>query len=123
LGQAPTQETLMEGTKVRGKRYYVSKNFYRFVRPGARAVKVSVSDPQLFVVAFVNPGSRAFTIVAINTAADDRTVTLRGADVPETFEVFRTSIDENCAFVSKMAKSIVLLRGSSVTTLVSGSYQ
>jgi glucuronoarabinoxylan endo-1,4-beta-xylanase len=123
LGQAPTQETLMEGTKVRGKRYYVSKNFYRFVRPGAHAVKVSVSDPQLFVVAFVNPGSRAFTIVAINTAADDRTVTLRGADVPETFEVFRTSIDENCAFVSKMAKSIVLLRGSSVTTLVSGSYQ
>ena len=35
-----TEFSLMQGTRV-GKRYYASKQFYRYVRPGARMVRTA----------------------------------------------------------------------------------
>jgi glucuronoarabinoxylan endo-1,4-beta-xylanase len=123
LGGAPGVGTLMEGTQVLGKRYYVSKNFYRYIRPGAKAVKVTTTDSSLFVVAFTNPGSGAFTIVAINTAQSDKTLTIGGAGVPQTFDAYRTSASDNCVAAGNMANGAITLKADSVTTLVNGSTQ
>jgi glucuronoarabinoxylan endo-1,4-beta-xylanase len=121
LGGAPGQYTLMGGTQYLGKRYYVSKNFYRYIRPGAKAVKVTTTDSSLFVVAFTNPGSGAFTIVAINTASSDKTLTIGGAGVPQTFDAYRTSASDNCVAAGNMANGAITLKADSVTTLVNGS--
>ncbi len=123
MGNPPSQYTLMQGTQVLGKRYYVSKNFYRYIRPGAKAVKVTTTDSSLFVVAFTNPGSGAFTIVAINTATSDKTLTIGGAGVPQTFDAYRTSASENCVSAGNMANGAITLKADSVTTLVNGSTQ
>jgi O-glycosyl hydrolase len=121
LGGAPGQYALMGGTQYLGKRYYVSKNFYRYIRPGAKAVKVTTTDSKLFVVAFTNPGSGAFTIVAINTATSDKTLTIGGAGVPQSFSAYRTSASDNCVAAGTMANGAITLKADSVTTLVNGS--
>ena len=123
LGGAPGQYTLMGGTQYLGKRYYVSKNFYRYIRPGAKAVKLTTTDASLFLVAFTNPGSGAFTIVAINTASSDKTLTIAGAGVPQTFTAYRTSASENCVAAGSMANGAITLKADSVTTLVNGTTQ
>jgi len=111
----------MGGTQYLGKRYYVSKNFYRYIRPGAKAVKVTTSDSSLFVAAFTNPGSGAFTVVAINTASTDKTLTIGGAGVPQTFDAYRTSSTDNCVSAGSMANGAITLKADSITTLVNGS--
>ncbi len=121
LGGAPGQYTLMGGTQYLGKRYYVSKNFYRYIRPGAKALEVTTTDASLFVVAFSNPGSDAFTIVAINTASSDKTLTIGGAGVPQSFSAYRTSASDDCVAAGTMANGAITLKADSVTTLVNGS--
>jgi O-glycosyl hydrolase len=121
LGGAPGQYTLMGGTQYLGKRYYVSKNFYRFIRPGARMLKVTSNDASLFVVAFAHPTSGAFTVVAINTATSDKTLALGGSGVPSTFTAYRTSASENCVTVGTVTNGSITLKADSVTTLVNGS--
>jgi O-glycosyl hydrolase len=118
--RGPNQYSLMAGTRLRGKRYYVSKNFYRYIRPGARAVGVTTPDPTLFIVAFTNPGTGAFTMVAINSDTTDKTLTIHGANIPSTFEVHRTSASEDCVFAGNMSKDGIRLKADSVTTLVNG---
>jgi O-glycosyl hydrolase len=120
MGGAPDQYTLMGGTKVLGKRYYVSKNFYRYVRPGAQAVKVTTTESDLFVLAFVHPAG-AFTLVAINAGNKDKTLTVGGAGVPATFSAYRTSAADNCAAVGTMNNGAIVLKADSLTTLVNGS--
>jgi O-glycosyl hydrolase len=118
--RGPNQYALMGGTRLRGKRYYVSKNFYRYIRPGARAVGVTTTDPTLFIVAFTNPGTGAFTIVAINSDTTDKTLTIHGASIPSTFEAHRTSASEDCVSAGNMSKDGIRLKADSVTTLVNG---
>jgi O-glycosyl hydrolase len=121
LGGAPGQYNLMQGTQTLSKRYYVSKNFYRFIRPGARMLKVTSSDASLFVVAFTHPTMGAFTVVAINTATSDKPLALGGAGVPSTFTAYRTSASENCVTVGSVSNGSITLKADSVTTLVSGN--
>ena len=117
---SPGPYTLMGGT-TRRSRYYVSKNFYRFIRPGARMVRVTSSDPNLFVVAFVHPTMSSFTVVAINTATTSKSLVLGGSNVPTTFAAHRTSATENCVSLGNVSAPSITLRADSITTLVSGN--
>jgi glucuronoarabinoxylan endo-1,4-beta-xylanase len=120
LGGPPNQYALMGGTQNLGKRYFESKSFYRFIRPGAKMVKAKSDDPDLFVVAFVHPTMHATTVVAINNAAQDKPLVLGGDGLPTTFDAYRTSAAENCASLGSVATGSIVLRADSITTLVSG---
>ena len=121
LGGAPGQYALMGGTQYLGKRYYVSKQFYRYIRPGAKMVEVTSSDSSLFVVAFTHATLGAFTVVAINTAAQDKNLVLGGSNVPSTFDAYRTSASENCVSVGSLTNGSIVLKADSITTLVNGN--
>lgn len=121
LGGAPSEYVLMGGMQNIGKRYYVSKNFYRYIRPGAKMVKVTTSDANLFVVAFTHPTMNAVTVVAINNATQDKSLVLGGAGVPSTFTAYRTSATENCVSVGSVANGSITLKADSITTLVNGN--
>jgi O-glycosyl hydrolase len=117
----PGAYTLMGSTQTRRSRYYVSKNFYRYIRPGARMVRVTTSDPNLFVVAFQHSTMGAFTVVAINTATTNKSLVLGGANVPTSFSAYRTSATENAVSLGTVSAPSISLRADSVTTLVSGN--
>ncbi len=112
---------LMKGTTV-GKRYYASKHFYRYIRPGAVRVK-SVSDSEeLFVTAFENSKKTSHTIVIINTSSD-KSLTISGSDLPVTFKMFRTNAtDENCKFISEIKiNSAFVIPANTIITLLAGN--
>ena len=115
--------SLMAGADKPGKNYYVSKQFFRFVRPGAQRVDVKSSDPEVMAAAFSHPTMNAFTVVAINTGSASKALTFAGTGLPSDYQVFRTSANEDAAALGTMAADSITLPASSITTLVNGSYR
>jgi MYXO-CTERM domain-containing protein len=113
----------MAGASKLGKNYHVSKQFFRFIRPGAQRVDVKSSDPEVMAVAFSHPSMNAFTVVAINTGSASKTLTLTGTGLPATFQAFRTSAKEEAVDLGSVAANAITLPGSSITTLINGSYR
>jgi hypothetical protein len=116
----PSEFDLMSSVTTRGKKYYVSKNYYRYVRPGAQMVQAASDDSEVLVAAFDHVAANTLTIIAINGGAASKSVTLTGANLPATFQAYRTSTTENCASVGPMAPASITLPARSITSLVFG---
>ncbi|MDQ2657048.1 MAG: discoidin domain-containing protein, partial [Bacteroidota bacterium] len=111
---------LMNGT-VKGKKYYVSKQYYRYIRPGAVRVGASSTNSNVFVSAFQHTGNGTHTVVLINTSSSSQTVTVGGANLPSSFTIYRTSASDNCANVgSYTTGSNLTLPGRCIVTLQAG---
>jgi O-glycosyl hydrolase len=104
------------------KKGYASKQFYRFVRPGAVRVGTgTITEPNLYLTAYRDAARGTFVVVAINSDAAAKSLNITGANVPANFTVYRTSATENCANIGSVAATSVSLPAQSVTTLVSGN--
>jgi O-glycosyl hydrolase len=80
-----------------GKKYYVSKHFYRYIRPGAIRVKSTSDDLEVFVTAFENQTKGTNTIVIINNGSEAKSLSVLGDDLPAVFTIYlTTSGSENC---------------------------
>ncbi len=96
--------SLMSGTTV-GKKYQVSKHYYRYIRPGAVRVKSEADNENFFVSAYKNTAKGTTTIVVINSADKDKTISLLGEGLPETFKMYRTnSTNENCVLIDEVGR-------------------
>jgi O-glycosyl hydrolase len=115
--------SLMAGATSLGKNYHVSKQFFRYIRPGAQRVDLKSSDPEVMAVAFQHPTRNAFTIVAINTGSASKSITLSGSGLPADFHAFRTSAKEDTVDLGTVAAASLTLPASSITSLVNGSYR
>lgn len=117
--------SLMRGENVKGKKYFVSKHFYRFIRPGAKMVNVSSSEADnLFVSAYEHTAMNTFTVVLINNNDKKVVVSLEGSDLPVDFEYYVTSglPTQNCTKSSaRVSKNKVELGPHSIVTLVNGN--
>jgi O-glycosyl hydrolase len=116
----PSEFDLMSSVTKRGKKYYVSKNYYRYIRPGAQMVQASSDDTEVLVAAFDHATANTLTIIAINGGTASKSVTLTGANLPATFQAYRTSATEDCAAVGAMAPASITLPARSITSLVFG---
>jgi len=88
--------SLMSGSTT-GKKYYVSKHFYRYIRPGAIRVKSTSDDADIFVTAFEHQTKGTNTIVIINYGSEARSVSVQGDGLPTVFTIYlTTSGSENC---------------------------
>ena len=116
----PSEFDLMSSVTTRGKKYYVSKNYYRYIRPGAQMVQAASDDSEVLVAAFDHATANTLTIIAINGGTASKSVTLTGANLPATFQAYRTSASENCAAVGPMAPVGITLPARSITSLVFG---
>ena len=68
---------LMSSSGEKSKRYYVSKNFYHFVRPGDKRIKCAADDgSNIYALAFKNNTANTTTIVLVNDNATDKAVQL-----------------------------------------------
>lgn len=115
--------SLMSGTST-GKKYSVSKHFYRYIRPGAVRVKTTTADPDFFVTAYENQAKGTHTIIIINSGSADKAVSLTGVDLPTTYKMYRTnSGTENCLFIKDVASgaaSSFAVPAKSIVTLQAG---
>ncbi len=113
----------MQGT-TRGKKYFASKHFYRFIRPGARRVKlIFTSSDGVMGSAFEHTGLGNFVVVLINSSEKPVKANLTGAAIPNEFDYYlSTSVDECKKRDTKVNKNDVILPAKSIVTLVNGSF-
>ncbi len=100
---------------------YSFKNFYRYIRPGAVSVDVSVADADVLPLAFVHPTNKTTTVVLINNSGVSKSIRLNisGGSVPATYQAYRTSATENTADLgSRAGGSVIELPAQSITTLL-----
>ncbi len=117
--------TLMKHTEQRGKKYFVSKHFYRFIRPGAKMIKLTYDESAgIFASAYQHTAMGAFTVVIINNGDKQVKLNLSGANIPNNFDYYLTTANaaDNCTKSSSRAsKDNIILPPYSVVTLVDGN--
>ncbi len=104
---------------------YAFRQFARWVRPGAVRVDAASDDPHLLVSAYRHPEQETFTVVAINDATSERTVTftvdnLEGID---SLEAHRTSASDDGVYVGDITvvgNSFIFTLPPESTTTFSG---
>jgi O-glycosyl hydrolase len=107
-----------------GKKYYVSKHFFRYIRPGAVRVKCTSDDAEVFAAAFEHNGKGTNTIIIINFSDEARSVSIQGTGLPVTYDIYKTtSGGSNCAaagIVNTSGENRLDLPAKSVVTLQAG---
>ncbi len=114
--------SLMSSSGAKSKRYYVSKNFYRYIRPGSIRFSIDAADDSgVHVVAFKNNMANTKTIVLINdNASDSKLIQLPAEIAPSGFNIYLTSAEKNCENVGTVdAGQPFMLPVGTVMTLVS----
>jgi glucuronoarabinoxylan endo-1,4-beta-xylanase len=102
------------------KRYYATKHFSRFVRPGAVRIGCTVNDANVTAVAFRNPGD-TFAIVMINGGGSTVPENITGSGLPSSWHVYQTTASANCAYVGTSTGTGVSLAANSITSMISGN--
>ncbi len=114
---------LMYGNSV-GKRYYVSKHYYRYIRPGAVRVKSTSADADIFCTAYENLAKNTITMVVINSSSADKKIAIEGTDLPLTFSMYRTNSEsDNCSMIKDVkpgTPNAFILPSKSIITLQAG---
>jgi len=115
---------LMNGTKT-GKKYYVSKHFYRFIRPESYMIDVKSNEDSLFACAFKNDKLQNFVIVLINTDSKPKKLEFTGEGVPDKFDCYVTdsSKDMNCRLMGTFNASDIIIPQDSIVTLINGRFK
>jgi O-glycosyl hydrolase len=114
--------SLMQGSAV-GKRYYASKHFYRFIRPGARMLRSTSDDPEVLAVAFAHAQLGNFVSVLLNGARSEKRVKLVADGLPRELDAYVTSADTPIGVQpARVQRDAIVLPARSITTVVSGSY-
>jgi O-glycosyl hydrolase len=113
---------LMQGSSSKGKRYYVSKQFYRFIRPGAKMLEVTYQEQDgVFVSAFEHEQMGSLVMVMINNSDKQVTMNVEGTNLPQSFEQFQTTATDNCVAKGSVSKNAIVLPPLSIVTLVNGN--
>ncbi|MBD3242502.1 MAG: hypothetical protein GF331_18075 [Chitinivibrionales bacterium] len=103
------------------KRYYIHKQYYRYIRPGAVMVDAASDNELVFSLAFHHKQNNTLTVVLINATNSSQTVNLAGNSLP-TFNAYRTTSSDNCVSAGTVTNSINLAP-SSVYTLYGTNYE
>ena len=112
------QYALMSSSGTKSKRYFVSKNFYRYIRPGAVRIKATVADGSgLYPLVFNNATDNSQTIIIINDKAQGASVTLSGLSSSGQYNLYITTAEDNCRDLGLTGTSNISIPANSVVTL------
>lgn len=117
---------LMKGLET-GKKYAVSKHYYRYIRPDAirTEAKVLSDEDEVFVTSFKHEDKKTTTIVIINVG-ETKSISIKGDNLPAEFTMYRTSNSntERCTLIGTVKSGIgekFILPENSIVTLLAGS--
>jgi O-glycosyl hydrolase len=99
------------------KRYFIFKNFYKYIRPGAIMVECTSEDPDIIPVAFRNEKEGMLTVVLMNNS-DNAKIAPLNFEMPEFVKFFRTSQNENFTEVHPLNNGEIELPAHSFTTMI-----
>jgi glucuronoarabinoxylan endo-1,4-beta-xylanase len=97
-------------------RYFVSKQFYKFIRPGA--FRVAATSAGIPALAFKDNNANTVSVILFNNTTLAQTIEIKGPGLPTTWESYTTSNGRNCEKGATVAEDgLIILPPSSVTTL------
>ena len=100
------------------QRYYASKQYYKYIRPGAVMTESSTNNENILVLSFKHESEQTQTIVLINLSSTGQAVRLSGDGLPSSFEVYSSSIEKKFENVGNVPlEEAILLDAKSITTL------
>ncbi len=102
-GDASSFSILIDGKP--GPKYYASKQFYHFIRPGAVRVRAESGDARLEVSAFHQPYDGTLTSVIINNS-DSAVQTL--VNTRYKFDIYQSTDSLHCEHTGKLARGSML---------------
>jgi O-glycosyl hydrolase len=109
------EEGLVVGNRP-SARYFVSKQFYKYIRPGA--VRVSTTSAGIPALAFKDNNAGTVSVILFNNTAAAKTLEIKGAGLPATWESYTTSNGRNFEKGAMVAEDgFIVVPPSSVTTL------
>ena len=97
--------------------YYVSRQFFKYIRPGAIRITATSGDAEVLALAFKNPSEGSMTLVLVNTSDQEKNIALDIPVRPAEFFSYRTSANENSVETGSVVSSVIV-PPKSVTTLV-----
>ena len=100
------------------KKYYASKQYYRYVRPGAVSVGISSSDIDILSNAFVHKQDSTLTYIFINRSGANKILNFKELPLDAHAQAFRTSATENCEPVPLAGTRGVMIPAKSILTIV-----
>jgi hypothetical protein len=105
-------------------RYYGLSHFTRYIRPGARQIASTTSDPGVMVAAFRHEANDCFTLVLVNKDTTAKTVNgIGGAGVPGSLEKITSTETVKTQRDTVVAAGPIELPPRSIVTLVAGAYR
>lgn len=96
---------------------HAAKHYFRYVRPGAVALRTDSSDASVLATAFEHTGEGTFSVVLINAANSTKRASLSGNGLPAEFRAYRTSSSEDHVEIATVFSGSVTLAARSITTL------
>jgi glucuronoarabinoxylan endo-1,4-beta-xylanase len=77
------------------KKYYTSKHFYRYIRPGAIRIKTVSPSDSLSISAYKHPDTGILTLVMLNNSSNTLHISLEnGPQIPGKFKVYQSTETE-----------------------------
>ena len=103
-------------------RFFVSKQYYKFIRPDAVRSAVESMDEDVPCLVFKHADHKTVTVVALNKSDDAKVIQIGGGDLPLGFESWTTSENRNCEYGPIVKPDgLALLPPKSLSTFV-GNY-
>ncbi|RIV20780.1 hypothetical protein DYU11_22375 [Fibrisoma montanum] len=97
--------------------YFTSKQFYRYIRPGAVRVECTSGSDDVLPLAFRHPDGST-TLVLMNRSREPIAIKLAGAGLPRSLRRYLSSPTDNCVTKESITPAdIVTMPGRSVMTL------
>ncbi|MBN2092961.1 T9SS type A sorting domain-containing protein [candidate division KSB1 bacterium] len=103
--------------------FYTSKNYYKFIRPGAKRIEAKSTSNDLLITAFDHRDNCTITVVVINKGKAPASVLLNGQLLPPAMDIYTTANNQNCEFRGTTSgTNPTALPAQSVTTFI-GKYE
>lgn len=101
---------------------YVSKHFFRYIRPGAVMYDVTdVSAQGLYAIAFGHTSERTMTVIVMNPGSAT-TLRLQGTTLPSQFTAYRSTSGEDCVNGGTVNASSIAVPANSILTLYATNF-
>jgi len=98
--------------------YYSSKQFFRFIRPGAVQVKADCDNNDIGIIAFSHKSRGELTVVMLNNGNDVEEVSFTNEIFPGDWRLYRSSSTEKCVDYGEASGKTFTLPANSITTIV-----
>ncbi len=99
--------------------FYIAKNYYKYIRPGAVRFDATSEHQDIMVSSFVHEDDRTVTTVIINKGDSPKSVNVIGATIDGAWDIYTSAENIDFEFMgSELPGSPIVLPKESVTTLI-----